>query len=150
MKTIYVTPLGKSATKQKDALLEAKQQFNFTDLVVFTSSNLYFELVGNLLDRYPDIGINICPITCPHSGSSDYIDILNQLIKYVEDIGADNKVIINSSGGTEKMSCIIKDLCYTLRQKNYKVRHVFGSVSLKTGEVIFTECPDIYERKNNE
>ncbi len=147
MKIVYVTPLGKSATKQKDALLEAMQQFHFTDLVIFTSSNLYFELIGNLFERYPDIGISICPITCPFSGNSDYMDILGQLIQFVDKIEDPKEIIINSSGGTEKMSCIIKDLCYTLRQKNYNVKHVFGSVSLRTNEIIFTEVPDI-ERKS--
>lgn len=147
MRAVYITPMGKSATKQKDALLEAMQQFHFTDLIIFTSSNLYFELVGNLLERYPGVGISICPITCPFSGNTDYIDILNQLIQLVEQIEKPDIIVINSSGGTEKMSCIIKDLCYTLRQKNYNVKHVFGSVSLRTNEIIFTEVPDI-ERKS--
>lgn len=147
MKVVYVTPLGKSATKKRNALLEAMQQFHFTNLIIFTSSNLYFELVGNLFRRYPDVEMSICPITCPFSGNDDYIDILNQLIRSVEDIPGEKEIIINSSGGTEKMSCIIKDLCYTLKLKNYKIRHVFGSVSLQTDEVIFTEVPDIDERK---
>ena len=75
------------------------------------------------------------------------MDILGQLIQFVEKIEDPKEIIINSSGGTEKMSCIIKDLCYTLRQKNYNVKHVFGSVSLRTNEIIFTEVPDI-ERKS--
>lgn len=148
MKTVYITPMGKSATKQKDALLEAMQQFHFTDLIIFTSSNLYFELMGNLFDKYPDTRIAICPITCPYSGNSDYVDLLHQLIKAVEDVEGEKKIVLNSSGGTEKMSCIIKDLWYTLRQKNYDVRHVFGSMNTKTNEVVFTDCPDIVERNN--
>lgn len=141
---LYITPLGKTASLQKDPLVAAKKQFNFDKVVGMTSDKLYFQIVSKLNKVYPDVEVSVYPISAVYSGNRDYYGHVQALASIVtHQLNKGDEVILNSSGGTEKMSCIIKDVKDILRHRGIKVTHVFGTVDIHTKEVLFTEVPEI-------
>lgn len=144
MSVLYVTSLGKTASKQEDALEAAKTIYQFDRVVAISSCSLYYKIVANLLLSFGEENIFVHDIKHPYSGSSDYLDEVTILLNSIKSMaGKNDEIVINSSGGTEKMSCIIKDVSDILRCQNYKVKRIFGTRDIHTGEVIFTELPDI-------
>lgn len=144
MSVLYITSLGKTASKQKDALAAARNIYQFDKVVAITSCSLYYKIAADLLMSFGEENIFVHSIKRPYSGSDDYLDEIGTLLKVIESMVKDeDEIVVNSSGGTEKMSCIIKDVSDILRCQNYKVKRIFGTSDIHTGEVIFTELPDI-------
>ena len=96
------------------------------------------------MSKYPDISVDVVPIKYVHRGNSDFQDIVSLLLQAVEraEITKEDKIVINSSGGTEKMSCIIHRLNDILKHQGFNVRHVFGTVDIHSYEVLFTDVPE--------
>lgn len=134
---IYITPAGKTALLIGNFLDRPKEEFGF-DLAVMLSDSAYTE---KLYEQYSTENILIIPISNPYFGVVDYLPTVRRLVKQTLIFGASpDNIIINSSGGTEKMTNIIKDAGDILAVK-YSIKRVFGVYDRNTKDVVFTTKP---------
>lgn len=117
----------------------AKEEFGFGIAILLTDS----QYVSRLYDKFHNEGVIIIPISDPLYGTLDYIPTVRRLIREVLLFCPDPEtIIVNSSGGTEKMTNIIKDSGDILSLK-YPVRRVFGIYDVVSKDVIFTTKPEL-------
>lgn len=134
---VYITPAGKTALLIGNFLDRPKEEFSF-DLAVMLSDSAYTE---DLYSQYSTENILIIPISNPYFGLVDYLPTVRRLVKQTLIFGANpSEIIVNSSGGTEKMTNIVKDAGDILALR-YTIRRVFGVYDKNTKDVIFTEKP---------
>ena len=136
---VYITPAGKTALLVTNFLERPKAEFGF-DLAIMLSDTGY---TNKLYEKYREENLLIVPISNPYFGDTDYLPTVRRLVKqtltYVRD---PELIIINSSGGTEKMTNIVKDAGDILGLK-YEIMRVFGVYDTITKDVIFTIKPEV-------
>ena len=144
MSIIYVASIGQSAATKYHYWQDAKKRFNYSESVLICSSQLV-DKVSKFLDK----NTNLIPIENAFYGNDDYKKYVKAIVKQVMDIVAFyenngqiiDEIIVNTSGGTEKMSCIIKDAVDVLKKLFPFVTHVYsGNYGYET---IYTIKPDI-------
>jgi len=134
---VYITPAGKTAVMVENFLDRPREEFGF-DLAVFLSDNSY---TNRLYEKFPKDNIIIIPISNPYFGLLDYVPTVRRIVRQTLLFCPDpEKIVINSSGGTEKMTNIIKDAGDILAVR-YEVLRVFGVYDTVSKDVIFTEKP---------
>lgn len=140
---LYITPAGMTASRTKDFLQPARERFGFDKAIVITSCDCVISLYNSLKhDR-----ANILALTNPLYGQEEYLSTIRRITCLVLSMQpAPEEIIINSSGGTEKLSCIIKDLAQVLSAR-FNVTRVFGIYNKIMKEPIFTEIPVINSDK---
>lgn len=137
---IYITPAGKTACLIDDFLKTPFDEYRFDMAVVLCSSGHR----SAILKKTEGYTTAVIEMQNPYFGSLDYLHIVRRVVSAVVSLSQDSPehIIINSSGGTEKMSSIIKDV-YSILNLRYTCSHVFGIYNTELKEVIFTECPKI-------
>lgn len=133
----YLTPAGKTAIIVDGFLDRAKEEFGF-DLAILLTDNAY---TAKLYEKFADENVYIVPIYNPLYGLMDYKPAVQRLLRQTLLFCPDPElIIVNSSGGTEKMTNIIKDAGDILSLK-YPVARVFGVYDVVSKDVIFTKKP---------
>jgi len=136
---LYISPAGKTAVSVSGFLDRAKEEFGF-DLAVLLTDTQY---TSKLYEKFCNENVIIVPISDPLCGSMDYLPTIRRLVKQSLLFCPDPEIIvINSSGGTEKMTSIIKDAGDILSLR-HPVRRVFGIYDVVSKDVIFTIKPEI-------
>lgn len=136
---LYITPAGMTASRTKDFLRPAKERFEFDKAIVITSCDCVVSLYNSLKHEH----VNIFALTNPLYGQEEYLSTIRRVACVVLNMQpAPEEIIINSSGGTEKLSCIIKDLAQVLGTR-FKVTRVFGIYNKIIKDPVFTEIPVI-------
>lgn len=134
---IYITPAGKTALFITNFLDRPREEFGF-DLAVMLSDCAY---VNDLYEKYKGESLLIIPISNPYFGVADYLPAVRRVVKQTLLFGSKpEQIVINSSGGTEKMTNIIKDAGDILALK-YPVLRVFGVYDKTSKDVLFTIKP---------
>ena len=134
---VYITPAGKTALFITNFLERPKEEFGF-DLAIMLSDSAY---TNDLYEKYKGEVLSIIPIKNPYFGVVDYMPTVHRIIKQTLLFGANpEQIVINSSGGTEKMTNIIKDAGDILGLK-YPILRVFGVYDKASKDVIFTTKP---------
>lgn len=124
-------------------LERAREEFGFDIAILLVGSNM----ANDFYNKFYTENIIIVPIANPFFGNSDYIVTLRRIVKKVILFCPDpEQIIINSSGGTEKMTSIIKDVSDVLIRK-FPVIRVWGIYDSVGGDVIFTTKPDVDTEK---
>ncbi len=120
-------------------LERAREEFGFDIAILLVGSNM----ANDFYNKFYTENIIIVPIANPFFGNSDYKATLRRIIKKAILFCPNaEQVIINSSGGTEKMTSIIKDVSDVLSRK-FPVIRVWGIYDSVGGDVIFTMKPNI-------
>lgn len=144
MSIIYVASIGQTAATKKHYWFDAKARFKYTESVIVCSAALLEQV-----SRFLDPNANLIVIQNPFHGTGDYTRAVEDIVRQVMDIIAAHsakqrmvdEVIVNTAGGTEKMSCIIKDAVDVIKQMFPYVTHVWGG---RVGyETIYTVKPNI-------
>jgi hypothetical protein len=136
---VYITPAGKTALAISDILERPKEEFEF-DLAVMLVDNVY---ISELYEKYQHYNLIIVPISNPYFGEIDYLPTIRRLaVQILLYAPSPKEVVINSSGGTEKMTNIIKDVGDIL-STHHRVTRVFGVYDRNSREVIFTHKPTL-------
>jgi len=136
---LYISPAGKTAVAVDGFLDRAKEEFNFGLAILLTDC----QYTTKLYDKFSNENVIIVPISDPLCGAVDYLPTVRRLVKQSMLFCPNPEIIIlNSSGGTEKMTSIIKDAGDILALK-YPVKRVFGIYDIVSRDVIFTVKPDI-------
>ena len=140
---IYITPAGKTALFIANFLERPKEEFEF-DLAVMLSDAAY---TNDLYEKYKGENLLIIPMSSPYFGAIDYLPTVRRVVKQTLIYGGDPElIVVNSSGGTEKMTNIIKDSGDILELK-YPVLRVFGVYDKNAKDVVFTHKP-IFDAKS--
>ena len=136
---VYVTPAGKTALHIDNFLDKPKEEFGI-DLTVALTDIGY---ASALHEKYQKENLIVVPIYNPYFGQMDYVGAVRRLVKEVLLFGRRaTLIVINSSGGTEKMTNIVKDAGEIL-QRLYPIKRVFGVYNRDAQEVVFTEKPNL-------
>lgn len=136
---LYITPGGMTASRTKDFLQPARERFGFDQSIVITSCDCIIPLYNALKKD----SVNILALNNPLFGQEEYMSTIRKVVCIIINMQpAPEEIIINSSGGTEKLSSIIKDLAVVLAAK-FKVTRVFGMYDKTLRAPIFTEVPHI-------
>jgi len=136
---LYISPAGKTALLVDGFLNRAKEEFGF-DLAILLTDSQY---INRLYEKFSNENVIIVPISDPLYGSGDYLPTLRRLIKQSLTFCPNPEgIVINSSGGTEKMTNIIKDAGDILALK-FDVKRVFGIYDVLSKDVVFTLKPEI-------
>lgn len=137
---VYVTPGGKTATLSDDFLDKPKEEFNF-DLAVILSS---IELKDKIIKSCINHSVVVVEMLNPYYGDSDIEPVVRRLVKAILLFTGGNidNVIVNTSGGTEKMALIVREVAQVMGVK-YPISHVFGIYNKTLQEVIFTQLPKL-------
>jgi len=130
MSIIYVASIGQTAATKKYYWRDAKERFRYTESVVICSKNLVEEV-----SRFLDKNTNLIVVDSPFYGMDGYSKTVEMIVRQVMDIvffyrkkGHDiDEIVVNTAGGTEKMSCIIKDAVDILKKLFTHVTHVWGA-----------------------
>jgi hypothetical protein len=161
MSIIYVTSIGQTAATKRYYWDEAKEHFRYTESVVICGRNLVDQV-----SRFLDHNANLVIIDHCFHGVDGYVgavkDIVRQvlsIVDYYNKMGQGiDEIVVNTAGGTEKMSCIIKDALDILykfkeRQDDFPyITHVWGATN--GYQSIYTVKPKIdaeemYEKAAN-
>lgn len=135
----YITPAGKTALAVENFLDRPREEFQF-DIVIMLSNIGY---VTPLYEKFHDENVVIVPISNPYFGQLDYIPAVRRLVRQtLLFVKSPELIVINSSGGTEKMTNIVKDAGDIL-ELEYPVIRVFGVFDKNTRDVIFTQKPNL-------
>jgi hypothetical protein len=136
---LYISPAGKTALLVDGFLNRAKEEFGF-DLAILLTDSQY---INRLYEKFSNENVVIVPISDPLYGSMDYLPTIRRLVKQaLMFCPSPEIVVINSSGGTEKMTNIIKDTGDILALR-FQVKRVFGIYDVLSKDVVFTVKPDI-------
>ena len=135
---LYISPAGKTALAVDGFLDRAKEEFGFDIALLLTDS----QYTARLYEKFSNENVIIVPISDPLCGAMDYIPTVKRIVRQSVLFCPNPEVIIvNSSGGTEKMTNIIKDAGDMLAL-HYPVKRVFGIYDIVSKDVIFTIKPD--------
>jgi hypothetical protein len=141
---LYVASIGQSAAKHRRYFRDAKRYFNFDESIYFVCEQLKDEIIP-----YLDKNSNLVVVKHPFSGNGDYLSLVKELVKQVLDIlkfyekhgQCLDEIIVNTAGGTEKMSLIIKDAVDVIKKIFPYVTQVWGG---NVGyETTYTRKPNI-------
>ena len=132
MSIIYVASIGQTAALQRHYWDDAKAYFHYTESVIVCGQNLVEQA-----SRFLDSNANLVVIQQQFRGADGYVGAVKDIAKQVMDIvdfyekmgQSIDEIVVNTAGGTEKMSCIIKDALDLLRRLFPYVTHVWGSTS---------------------
>lgn len=130
MSIIYVASVGQTAALNRYYWDDAKEYFKYTESVIICGKNLVSKV-----SHFLDPNTNLVVIDNPFVGMEGYAKAVEDIVKQVLDIiviyrkgGYDiDEVVINTAGGTEKMSCIIKDAVDIIKKIFPYVTHVWGA-----------------------
>ena len=143
---VYITPAGKTALLASNFLERAREEFGFDIVILLADVNL----ANDLYNKFYRENLIVVPVSNPFFGNTDYLRTVRRIVKKVLLFCPEaEQIIINSSGGTEKMTSIIKDASDILSKK-YPILRSWGVHDTISGEVIFTLKPDINPEKELE
>jgi len=152
VKTIYITPAGKTATYHIDNYFgSAIQAFGpFCGLVVLTSADMQETLEAGLHGANYPFPVDVVAVKNPFSDTQDYYEILSQLMDTVAGIAGchtDDKIrcIVNCSGGTTKLTLWMVDLA-SLLIRLVPTTVFFATFDPKQNKVIYTQRPLLGEK----
>lgn len=131
MPILYIASIGQTAATKKQYWNDAREYFRYTESIVVCGKNL----VENVT-RFLDANANLIVIDHPFRGMEDYAKTVDSIVTQAVDLivfyrkrGCDlDEIVVNTAGGTEKMSCIIKDAVDILKKIAPCVTHVWGSI----------------------
>lgn len=136
---LYITPAGKTALLASNFLERAREEFGFDIAILMVGSNM----ANEFYNKFYQENVIIIPISNPFFDNSDYLPVLRRIVKKTVLFCPNaEQVIINSSGGTEKMTSIIKDVSDVLSRR-FNVLRVWGIFDSVGGDVIFTTKPEV-------
>lgn len=137
-----MSPAGKTALLVGNFLDRPREEFNF-DLAILLSDNAH---THKLYEKYIGENIIIVPVSNPYYGLLDYVPAVRRLVRQTLLFCPNPELIVlNSSGGTEKMTNIVKDAGDILSIK-HNVLRVFGVYDTTSKDVIFTKKPVVDHR----
>jgi len=152
MSVLYISNIGQMACFNEFVWINARKEFNYTESIFIVSSGLESEA-----RKYIDENSHVIILAHPFHGTEYYEKYIDKIVKTVVTIindyrrsGLDiEEIIINTAGGTEKMSLIIKDCVEILNDIHPNVRQIWGAFAGTTS--IYTEKPNIDSKsKSNE
>lgn len=139
---IYLSPAGKTALNVEGFLDRAKEEFEF-DLVILLTDSTY---TTRLYEKFRNENVYIVSLAHPLYGLADYIPSVKRLVRQtLMFCPHPDLIVVNSSGGTEKMTNIVKDAADIL-SIDHKILRVFGVYDVVYGDVVFTMKPEIDRR----
>lgn len=132
MSIIYVASIGQTAATKRYYWNDARERFRYTESVLICSKQLV-EPVSRFLDK----NANLIIVDSPFYGGDGYVSVVKAIVKQVMSIVKNHEkkgkwideIVVNTAGGTEKMSCIIKDAVDVLRRLFPYVTHVWGATN---------------------
>ena len=134
---IYVTPAGNTALKVDNFLDRAREEFGFDLAFLLTDADRAVKMYNKLFRD----NVIIIPLPDPVLGMSDYIPTIRRIVrKIVQMCDEPELIILNSSGGTEKMTNIIKDVGSIL-ETYFNVMRVWGVYDTILKDVVFSVKP---------
>lgn len=139
---VYISSAGKTAALSKNFLSRAKEEYKINAAILLSSS----ELAGSISENLGDLPTVLILINNALFGNDGAEDCVQRIVSAVVSIGSDVEVIVNTSGGTEKMANIIK-AAGSILGKMYKTRHIFGVYNKTIGSVIYTKVKPFEENK---
>lgn len=130
MSIIYIASVGQTAATQSHYWDDAKEYFKYTESILLCGKNLV-DQVGRFLDP----NTNLVILESPFYGMEGYSKAVGAIVMQAVDLivfyrkhGCElDEIVVNTAGGTEKMSCIIKDAVDILKQIVPYVTHVWGA-----------------------
>jgi len=146
MSIIYVASIGQTAATKHHYWTGAKERFKYNESVIVCSASL-LETVSRFLDK----NANLVIVEKPFYGTCGYAAAVEDVVKQVMDIIAAHanngnmvdEIIVNTAGGTEKMSCIIKDAVDVIKGLFPYVTHVWGAN--RGYETVYTVKPNVVD-----
>ena len=136
---LYISPAGKTALIVDGFLDRAKEEFGFGLSILLTDA----QHINKLYDKFCNENVIIVPISDPLFGSMDYLPTVRRIVRQAIMFCPDPElIIVNSSGGTEKMTNIIKDAADIMALK-YPVKRVYGIYDKVSKDVVFTVKPEV-------
>ncbi len=136
---VYLSPAGKTAVIVNGFLDRAKEEFGF-DIAILLTDNAY---TMKLYEKFADENVYIVSILNPLYGLLDYVPAVRRLVRQtLLFCPSPEMVILNSSGGTEKMTNIVKDAGDILAL-TCQVTRVFGVYDTSSKDVVFTKKPEL-------
>lgn len=132
MAIVYVASIGQTAATKSYYWRDARERFRYTESVLICSKQLV-ESVSRFLDK----NANLIVVDSPFYGADGYVTVVKAIVKQVMAIVKAHEkrghwideIVVNTAGGTEKMSCIIKDAVDVLRRLFPYVTHVWGATN---------------------
>lgn len=130
MSILYITCVGSTAAKTPFYWEGARQRFQYTESIVLCGRPQV-----DAVTRFLDPNSTLIVLEHPFRGAEGYREAIRDILKTVTSLitfykkrGVElDEIVVNSTGGTEKMSCIIKDCVSILREVHPCVSHYWGS-----------------------
>lgn len=136
---LYITPAGKTALYIDNFLDRAKEEFGFDVAIILTDASK----TNILYDKFCQDNVIIVAISDPCFGVSDYLPTIKRIVQTVLVFCPEaEEIIVNSSGGTEKMTSIVKDASDILGTI-YPIKRAWGIYDVVTKDVVFVMKPAI-------
>lgn len=132
-------------------LSEIEAIFPFDQAILFTSKQLE-EQIRSRYDQSHAGRYSLVVIDNPFHGAEGYTQAVTDLYNKVMEISdgpSMDGMVINTSGGCEKMSLIIKDLADLLKLQYYTVNIIWGIYNNDTKEVTYTIKPTLEDCRQN-
>lgn len=154
MRTIYITPAGKTAAHHIDEYFRAPiQHFGpLCGIVLLTSPDVRNLLEDGVHAKNYDFPTDIVETQNPFSSNADYYEIMSDLMDAVANIAEayqdDNtpiRCVVNCSGGTTKMTMWMFDLAILL-SRIFTTKTFFATYDPNKAKVVFTERPMLNDR----
>ncbi|MFA5071166.1 MAG: hypothetical protein WC511_02235 [Candidatus Pacearchaeota archaeon] len=143
---LYIVSTGITASKRHNFLQHAEETFCFKEAIVFCGENIVDEISLQLKPN-----TSLVTISNPFHGTDDYLSTLRKLFKQVRIIlkkcaksgNTIEEILVNTSGGTEKMSCIMHDLIEIMKHYDLApvITHIWCGVDGYTP--VYTTKPKI-------
>jgi len=144
MSVLYVGSVGQTAALHRNLWEDAKRMFKYDEAIMLCSENFKDDAI-----KLMDASCNLVLMNSQFHGAENFKDTVVDMVKQVMDIvkSRDKRglpiptVVINTAGGTEKMSCIMKDVVEVLKRLLPDVKHIWGA---RPGyETVYTVKPEL-------
>jgi len=151
VRTIYITPAGKTATHHVQNYFEnAIRAFGpLCGMVILTSKDMRESLEAGIITANYEFPTDILSVDNPFSDTADYYEVLSQLMETIANIAScykeDIRCVVNCSGGTTKLTMWMFDLSNILA-RIIPTRAFFATFDPNENKVIFTERPLLSEK----
>ena len=131
---VYITSIGKTGINC-DFLAPARDEFGFDHAVLLVSENH----LPQIQELYPQQSLVVMTLQEIYSGNDNYVKHVKSLCLAAVALGA-SQCIVSTSGGTEKMACILRDAAELLARA-LPVQRVMGLFDKENKSVKFTTRP---------
>lgn len=126
---LYIAAIGTSASLDQRYWHEARKRFNYTESIALCGGKKIAEQAAKFFDR----NTNVIIMESPFYGSDEYEEPIKQAVQIAKDLVIFYKekhleieeIVVNSIGGTEKVSLAVRDIAMILKNLFPNVTHVF-------------------------